>query len=160
MASVAQDILRAYVAPVRVFRARVGGEVREDRAIVVLMVACILIFIAQWPRLERLAFATGQELAPLIGATLFGWLFIVPLVAYALGTASHLLARLFGGKGSGYSARFALCWALLVASPLWLFWGLVAGFIGPGLHLTLVGAVALAAFLVHWGLNLWVAERV
>ncbi len=156
---VAADMLRAYVAPRAVFRARLGAGPREDRALVVLMAACLLIFVAQWPRLQRAALESGQDFQMLVGGSLFAWLFMVPLLAYAIGTISHLLARALGGGGSPYGARFALFWALLVASPLWLLWGLVAGFIGPGLQLTLTGAVALAAFVVHWSLNLWVAER-
>lgn len=141
------------------FRRRLGAGAREDRALAILMAACLLVFVAQWPRLQRLAFETGEELPPLIGGALFGWLFVMPLVAYALGAATHLIARLLGGRGTGYGARLALFWALLVASPLWLLWGLVAGFIGDGPQLGLVGAVALGAFLVHWSLNLWTAER-
>jgi len=156
---VASDILRAYVAPRAVFRTRVGGPPREDRALVIVMVACLLIFVGRWPALQREALETGQALQMLVAATLFAWLFIMPLAAYAVGSLSHLIARPLGGAGSGYTARFALFWALLVASPLWLLAGLVAGLIGPGVQLQLVGAVALAAFLVHWGINLWTAER-
>lgn len=155
---VASDILRAYAAPRTVFRGRVGGDEREDRALVILMVACLLIFVGRWPALQREAMETGQDFQMLAGATLFAWLFIMPLAAYALGWLSHLIARAFGGRGTGYRARFALFWALLVASPLWLLSGLVAGFIGPGVQLQLVGAIALTAFLVHWGINLWTAE--
>ena len=157
--SVGGDILRAYARPMAVFRARLGQGQREDRALVVLMAALALIFAAQWPRLQREALEGGQDFQILAGAALFGWLFIMPLVAYGLGALSHALARLLGGRGSWYGARFALFWALLVASPLWLLWGLVAGFIGPGMQMSLVGAVALLAFVVHWSLNLWVAER-
>lgn len=156
---VASDILRAYVAPRAVFRARLGGGVREDRALVILMAACLLIFVGRWPALQRESLETGQDFLILVGATLFAWLFIMPLAAYAMGSLSHLIARAFGGSGSDYTARFALFWALLVASPFWLLTGLVAGLIGPGVQLQLVGAVALAAFLVHWGINLWTAER-
>lgn len=156
---VASDILRAYVAPRTVFRARVGGAPREDRALVILMVACLLIFVGRWPALQREAVETGQDFQVLAGGTLFAWLFIMPLVAYAIGAASHAVARLFGGQGTGYAARFALFWALLVASPLWLLAGLVAGFIGPGMQLQIVGAVALLSFLVHWGINLWTVEK-
>lgn len=156
---VASDILRAYVAPRAVFRGRLGADVREDRALVILMAACVLIFVGQWPRLQREAIETGHEFQMLVGAALLAWIFFMPLVAYALGSLSHMIARPLGGRGNGYAARFALFWALLVASPLWLLWGLVAGLIGPGLQLQLVGAVALLAFLVHWGINLWTAER-
>lgn len=152
-------MLRAYTAPARVFRARLGTTPREDRALAVLMVACLLIFVGRWPALQRQAIETGGDFQMLAGGALFAWLFVMPLVAYALGALSHLAARAFGGHGSGYAARFALFWALLVASPLWLLAGLVEGLIGPGVQLRLVGAVALLAFLVHWGVNLRVAER-
>lgn len=156
---VAADILRAYRAPRAVFRARLGETPREDRALVILMAACLLIFVAQWPRLQRAAIETGQDFQMMVGATLLAWVFIMPLAAYAIGTLTHLVARAMGGRGSAYGGRFALFWALLVASPLWLLTGLVAGFIGPGVQLNLVGAVALAAFVMHWFINLWVAER-
>ncbi|MEZ5722672.1 MAG: YIP1 family protein [Paracoccaceae bacterium] len=154
-----RDIAEAYRRPAPVFRRRLGEAPREDRALAVLMAACLMVFVAQWPRLQRLAFETGEDFEPMVGGALFAWMFVVPLAAYALGTLTHVAARLVGGRGSAYGARFALFWALLVASPLWLLSGLVAGFIGEGPQLALVGAVALGAFLVHWTLNLWTAER-
>lgn len=157
--SVLRDIAEAYRRPGPVFRRRLGDVPREDRALAILMAACLMVFVAQWPRLQRLAIETGEAFEPLVGGALFAWLFVMPLVAYALGTLTHVLARALGGHGSAYAARFALFWALLVASPLWLLSGLVAGFIGEGPQLALVGAVALGAFLVHWSLNLWAAER-
>ena len=157
--SVLGDIVAAYRTPAGVFRRRLGEVPREDRALAILMAGCLMVFVAQWPRLQRVALETGEDFQPLIGGALFAWLFVMPLVAYALGTLTHLIARALGGHGSAYAARFALFWALLVASPLWLLSGLVAGFIGDGPQLALVGAVALGAFLVHWSLNLWAAER-
>lgn len=157
--SVALDILAAYRRPARVFRARLDQGQREDRALAVLMLACLLIFVAQWPRLQREALETGTDFQMLVGGALLGWLFIMPLVAYALGGLSHAVARVAGGRGSWYSARFALFWAMLVAAPFWLLAGLVSGFIGPGPQTDITGFVALLAFLVHWSVNLWVAEQ-
>ena len=156
--SVVRDVIRAYRAPRAVFLRRLGDTVREDRALAVLMAACILIFAAQAPRLQRLSIETGQELNPLLGGALFAWLFIMPLAAYGISAISHLLAKIVGGKGSWFSALFALFWALLVASPLWLLWGLVTGFIGTGIEEQIVGAIALGAFLIHWIVNLVTAE--
>ncbi|HGG06128.1 MAG TPA: YIP1 family protein, partial [Aliiroseovarius sp.] len=73
------DIVATYRAPRAVFRRRAGAAPREDRAIAILLLACGLIFIAQWPRLSRLAFETGAELQPMLGGALFGWMFIAPL---------------------------------------------------------------------------------
>ena len=139
-------------------RRRTGTTAREDRALAVLMVACLMVFLAQMPRLARASFLTGDELNPMLGGALFGWMFIAPLALYAIGTASHFLARLLGGRGTAYSARFALFWALLAASPLWLVWGLVAGYLGQGVALQAVGLAALAAFLGFWALGFYDTE--
>ena len=156
--SIVMDILGSYRRPRATYRNRVGDAPREDRAIAVLMGACILVFVAQWPRLSREAFLSGEDVQMLIGGTLLGWVFIMPLVLYALGTLSHFVARLFGGRGTAYRARFALFWALLCAGPLWLLNGLVAGFIGPGPALSVTGLIALAAFLAFWSINWREAE--
>lgn len=157
--SVIHDVVTSYRAPRTVFRRRVGTEQREDRALAVLLFSCILVFIAQMPRLARQAHETGEELNMLMGATLLAWVFIMPLILYAVGTLTHVAARMFGGKGSSYAARFALFWALLCAAPLWLLWGVVAGFMGPGVQLSVVGLIALLAFLMFWSINLREAER-
>lgn len=82
----------------------------------------------------------------------------MPLLAYAIAAVTRLIARLFGGQGTWYSARLALFWALLATTPAWLFHGLVRGFIGPGPAEQLVGAGLLLAFLSIWGICLREAE--
>lgn len=157
--SVSRDIVASYRDPAPVLRRRTAGGPREDRALAILMAACLLIFVSQWPRLAREAyFDPGIPFEARLGAALLAWLFIVPLVLYLLGALSHRALRLLGARGSWYDARLALFWALLAAAPLWLLNGLVAGFIGPSLQLTLVGAVALAAFLWFWVRGLWALE--
>ena len=138
---------------------RLDEGVREDRAFVFLMVACGLIFVAQWPRLSREAFVTGAELQPLMGGALMGWLLIAPLLCYALAALSHLAAMAVGGRGTWFGARLALFWSMLAVSPAWLLHGLTAGFVGPGPALSLVGAVLLTVFLWIWLNALLVAER-
>nr|WP_256471663.1 YIP1 family protein [Oceanicola sp. 502str15] len=137
---------------------------REDRALILLMAGCLVIFIAQWPRLARdaelqtLGAEAEQPLQMLIGGTLLAWLFIMPIVFYLLALLSHLALKPFGGRGSGYGARLALFWTVLVVSPLMLLYGLTRGFIGDGPEATLVGAVVVIGFFVHWGLCLVEAE--
>ena len=155
------EIVRTYRAPRAVMRRLLAKGPREDRAIAYLMGACIVIFIGQWPRLRREALMEpeGPPFEALVGAALFGWVFIMPLVFYGIAALSHIVARLFGGQGAWWSARIALFWTLLAVSPLMLFYGMVAGFIGPGPELTLAGLPVALAFVAIWGLSLAEAER-
>lgn len=157
--SVARDIAATYRGPGRVIARILAAGQREDRALAYLMAACVLMFIAQLPKLARQAHLTGDDLNMLLAGALLGLVFIAPLMFYGLAWLSHLVARILGGHGTFWSARMALFWALLAASPLILLHGLVAGFIGPGPQLTVVGLVWCAAFLWFWGIGLWHAER-
>jgi hypothetical protein len=143
--------LRTYRAPRDVMRRRTGGQVREDLALAILMGACVLIFVAQWPRLAREAHldATIGFDARLAGA-LFGWLFVAPLFFYVLALVIHAVLRLTGSAATGYEVRMSLFWGLLAAAPLFLLTGLAAGFAGSGTVPKLIGAVAFGALLVFW----------
>ncbi len=154
----ARDIVATYRGPRAVMRRLLSIGQREDRALVILMAGCVVMFIAQWPRLARQAYLTGEELNPLLGGALLAWAFIAPLILYAIALITHGIARLAGGRGTGFGARMALFWALLAASPLVLLHGLVGGFIGPGPALTAVGAVWLVVFALFWALGLREAE--
>lgn len=151
---VVTDMALSYRAPRKGLRNRLGAGENEGSALVTLMLACGLIFVAQWPRLSRVAFETGQELQMLLGATLLGWLFIMPLVFYVLAAAIGMVMRLVGSAATGFETRMALFWGLLCAAPLWLLWGLTAGFVGPGAATSLVGLLALAALIWFWGVML------
>lgn len=158
--TVTGDILATWRRPRDILRAKLDEGPREDRALAVLMGACSLMFVAQWPSLSRAA--TLDPSVPLdarIGGALMATIFILPVTLYALAAISHLIARLFGGKGSHYGARLALFWALLCLSPLLLLNGLVAGFLGQGTQATVVGLIVLAAFLWLWFTLLVEAER-
>lgn len=156
---VTSDIGATYRGPGRVMDRLLAAGQREDRALAILMAFCVLIFIAQMPRLSREAHLTGQELNVLLGGTLMAWIFIAPLLLYGLAAASHLIARAFGGQGSWYGARLALFWSLLASAPLLLLHGLVAGFVGPGAALQSVGFVWFAVFGWFWVTCLRRAER-
>lgn len=157
--SVTRDIVATWRGPRATMRRLLTAGQREDRAIVLLILACSIIFVAQWPRLARQAFLDDSvPLEALLGGALFGWLFLAPLFFYALAAFSHLFARMMGGKGSWFGARLSLFWALLAVAPLWLLQGLVAGFLGAGLALTLVQTLLSVAFLTIWLLSLAESE--
>ena len=150
--SIALDIIRTYRTPRAVVRRRIGSTEREDRALAILMGACFLIFVAQWPRLSREAFADDAvELNGLMAGALFGWVIIAPLFFYTLALLVHWALVAFRRASTGYMSRVALFWALLAASPMWLLSGLMTGFIGETPATSMVAILALGAFLVFWG---------
>lgn len=163
--AVTQDILRSWRAPRAVMRQHLAQGQREDRALIYLMAGCFVVFIAQWPRLMRLAqgfgLAPGQEppeMTRLVSYELLAWLIIWPLALYALGAVVHLLAKVFGGRGSFYGARLALFWGLLASTPAALLYGLVAGLIGPGSAAQITGVIWLIGFFWITGASLKEAE--
>lgn len=147
---VTRDIVATYAGPGRVVGRILAAGPREDRALAILVGACLIMFVAQWPRLSRMSYLDGTDLQMLLAGALFGVLFILPLLLYALALVSQGLLRLFGGRSSGFGTRLALFWALLAASPLTLLWGLVAGFIGPSQQLTVTGLIWFAVFMWFW----------
>ena len=163
--AVTTNIFRAWRRPRDVMREMLARGPREDLAIGYVMAACLIIFIAQWPRLARaqqyeLYGANGaSDFQMNAGIAFFSLMVVWPLALYALAALTHLVARLFGGKGSQSSARLALFWSLLATTPLLLLHGLTMGFIGAGAAATLVGAVWLILFLWIWTQSFWVAER-
>lgn len=157
--SLLRDIAATYRGPVPVLRRRVAGGAREDRALAVLMAGCGLLFVAQWPRLARQAYETGEELEMLMGGSLMALIFILPLVLYAIAALGRIVARVLRGRGTAYAARMALFWALLAAAPVFLLNGLTEGFVGPGPQSAMTGLLALAVFLWFWLAGVIAVER-
>ena len=156
--SVVRQILATYRGPGKVIRRMLAAGAREDRALAILIAGCVIVFIAQWPRLAREAHLTEQALNPLLGGALLGWVFLAPLFFYFLAFISHLVSRAFGGSGTAFGARLALFWAFLASMPLLLLHGMIAGFIGAGPALTIVGVLWFAIFGWFWIAGLWEAE--
>ena len=157
--SVTADIRASWRRPREVIRRQLSGGPREDRALAYALGACVLIFVAQLPRLAREAHLDASiPLDARLQAALLGWLMLAPLMLYGLAALSHVIARLLGGRGTWFGARLALFWSLLASAPLWLFHGLVAGFIGSGSALALVGALLLVGFGAIWLSSLAEAE--
>lgn len=161
--SITTDIFRTWARPGAVIREKLADGPREDRALILLFAACLLLFVAQWPRLSREAFlareaatAAGTPLdqvpgiQALMGINFFVFLFVVPLFFYGIAAVSALVIRAFGGRIGAYEARVSLFWALLCAAPLMLFQGLLAGFSGPGSSVTVVGILVGLSFLWLW----------
>jgi len=163
--AIVPNIFRTWRSPRVVMREILAVGTREDRALATLMAACLIVFVSIWPVQARLAYldaalpeADRIPLEARMAGAAFGVIFIGPLLAYTAAALSHIVARAFGGRATGYRVRMALFWSMLAVSPALLLQGLVAGFIGPGPALTLVGVVLVAGFLAIWGASLRVAE--
>ena len=161
--AITADILAAWKGPRQFIRAKRAEALPEATLLVLMMAACFLIFVARWPSLARDAELQRQaavaggvpadqvpSLQALMGINLFVLVFVLPLILFALAAISHIVARLFGGKGDHRGARLSLVWALLAVAPAMLFQGLVAGLVGAGLQLTLVGVLVAGVFLWLW----------
>ena len=151
--SVTHNIVAAYKGPRPVMQGLLSGPENEGRNLAMLMGACAVLFIAQWPRLAREAHTQEVQLEPLLGGALLGLVFIAPLGFYLVASLSHFLLGVLGRPCAGHDARLALFWALLAASPLALLRGLIAGFVGPGAGLILVDIIWVAVFCWFWVSN-------
>jgi hypothetical protein len=144
--AVSTDILHSFARPRAVLRSLRDGERREARVLVYLMLACALIFVAQWPRLARQAHLDDSiPLDALLAGALFGWVFVAPLLFYAAAMLLALAMRLVAPV-QPFDVRLALFWSLLVASPMVLLQGLVTGLIGPGAAALVTGIAVAGVF--------------
>lgn len=147
--AITRDIARTYRAPGRVLAELASRDRREGRLLFYLMLGCALAFVAQWPRLARQAqMDPSVPFDGLMTGALFGLVFIVPLVAYAVAGVIGLVLRLVGRPVAGFDLRLALFWSFLAVMPLMLLQGLVQGIIGPVPQAGLVGVVVFAAFVI------------
>lgn len=156
--SVTRDMAQSWLRPWRVMRRLLSQGQREDRALVYLMIACTLIFISSWPVMQ--AEAARDPSVPLdarLGAGMLSWLAVMPLVAYGIAAAAHLIAKVLGGKGSFYSSRLSLFWGLLAASPAWLVQSAL-GVASPGPAADAAAFATLALTLWIWLANLVTSE--
>lgn len=158
---VTDDILRSYRHPRQVMRRNLSRPQGETRALVHVMVACLLFFVAQLPAVSRQAHLAGGDpgFAALASGTFMGAVLMAPLVLYGVAGLSHVVARLLGGRGTWLGARLALFWTLLLIVPPVLLRGLTEAFLGRGPETSLISLLTAAIFAVYWYINLSEAER-
>lgn len=144
-------ILRAYRDPRRAMAARIAAGGGEPRALAELMAACGLLFLASLPAAGETAggLTIADALAAVVAAHLFGYLFVLPLVAYGLAALVHLAARAFGGRGDWPDARAAVFRAALLGGPIAVALALI-GILAGGQRLPWM------SWLGYAGLAFWI----
>lgn len=149
--AITRNIAATYRGPGRVVSRILDGEAREDRVLYFLIAACVVIFVAQTPYQAREAFLDPDvPLQARLYWSAFLWIFIVPLLMYAVAGLIWVVSRVIPRAPSGYQIRVALFWALLASTPVVLLLGLTAGFIGPGVELRAIGLLWCAVFAWFW----------
>lgn len=156
---------RGWRDPRGAMAAEVGRGLSEARALVHLILACGVFFVASLPNAvrEARALAIADPVEGAVAAHLFGYLALAPLVAYGLAAVVHLVARGFGARGGFRAARAALFWSLLMAAPLALLLalaGVAVEVAAPALATLLdcLGVGALAFWLWLFAASLAEAE--
>ncbi len=145
------DIARSYRAgPAPVIREHLARGVIEARSLAFLMLGCLLVFVAQWPRHARTVQEAGDEFARLAAYDFLAWLVIWPLVFYFLAWVTHGVSQALGGQGTTGTARLAMFWSWLAASPLALLTGLLFGMTGASVLTNLAGILWIAVFAAFW----------
>ena len=157
--AVSRDMFRTWRHPRVVMRELLAAGQREDRALAFLMAGCLITFVAQWPRLAREAYLTGEDFTKVMSYDLLAWIFMWPLMFYGIAALVHLIAKAFRGKGTFYTARLSLFWTLLATTPVMLFYGLLRGLNGDVTATQIVGGVWLIGFLAIWIATLIEAEK-
>lgn len=163
--AVSTNMFRSWRKPKAVMRELLSAGQREDRLIGYVMGACLLIYIAQWPRLMRVEQYQlygpdgASDFQMNAGIAFFSMMIVWPLALYGVAAVTHLLAKPLRTTGTHYGARLALFWALLASAPVLLLHGLTMGFIGAGMEAQVVGLVWLCLFLWIWTQCFWVAEK-
>ncbi|MFO1210014.1 MAG: YIP1 family protein [Amaricoccus sp.] len=107
-------------APRAAMAAERAAGLDERRALMDLVLACLLLFVASMPNALREArgLAVDDPVSAAVSAHLFGYVALLPLAAYGLAAVTHLAARAFGGHGSFLAARSALFLSGLAAAPV------------------------------------------
>ncbi len=158
--SLVSNLVRTYRAPGTVIDGLDRQGLREPQVLFFALLSCGLIFVAQWPGLSRAAaLDPAVTLEQRMGGALFGVMFMLPLLLYALAGLIQLVLRVAVAPIAGLRVRLALFWSLLSVTPLMLLHGGLGGFLGAHPAVNLFGFVVAASFLYILGAGLGTIVR-
>ncbi len=151
---VVEAIWLAWRDPRRAMAAQFAGDLTEARALVLLLLACGLFFVASLP--SALREARALDITDPVGGAVAGHAFayfaLAPLLAYELAVPVHMAARAFGGKRRYFTARAALFWSALAFAPV----ALTLALLGLGVELLQPALLPLVSGLGYAGLAFWI----
>ncbi len=146
--SLTRNILHSYRTPRAVLRDLVLGDLREPQVLFFAILSCALIFVAQWPALQRATLLDPSvTFEQRMGGALFATGFLLPLVLYGVAGLLQLGLRLGRARVPGLWVRTAFFWSLLAVTPLMLVQAALSAALGPGGSVAVFGFVVAALFL-------------
>ncbi len=149
--SILGDIAAAYRSPRREMDHQVQ-IMTEPRIMMLGLTACFLSFVSELPAIAAGVTTAGESSDVLNGraGALFIWrVFFGVLLLYAIAGLSHLILKPFKGQGSWQTARLAIMWAVMVATPLVLISGILKVFASPPVFLV-ASLLATVVFFWQW----------
>jgi len=145
------DILATYKGPGRVVARFLAQGRNEVRALLFVLIAGMMMFIAVMPYQAREAQLDPDiPLQARMYWSAFFYILIVPILIYLFAVLVWGVSRIARRQITGYEIRFTLIWAFLASTPVMLLMGLTAGFIGPGIQLQVLGLIWLVLFGWFW----------
>ncbi|MEM8570943.1 MAG: hypothetical protein AAGG56_08525 [Pseudomonadota bacterium] len=125
--SLAAEMSRAYVRPRRTMARQIEAGLSEGRAVLHLMVACLLYCAASVPGALRAAenLPVDDAATAAVASLIFAFVVVAPGLAYAM---SALVKLMIGG--AGLAVRSALFWALLLGAPIALLLSALSATLG------------------------------
>ncbi len=146
--SLVRNIARSYRDPGGVVSQLARGDIREPQVLFFGLLACGLIFVAQWPVLSREAtLDTSVTFEQRMGGALFAVMFVLPLLLYAIAGLLQFGLRLFSRSVNGLHVRLAFFWTLLSVTPLMMIERGMSAFLGAHPAVTVLGFVVALVFL-------------
>ena len=147
--STVQLILASYRSPTKAFAQKLGEGISETRIFIWLLVSCFLSFLARLPLLSREAHLDvgGPPLDSIIGGVLVSFIFMVPLVFYALSIVLCLIFRVWFTNLKWLYFRGAFFWSLLAVSPLVLVRGVLVGIYGTSAYINMISVFVFLYFI-------------
>lgn len=146
--SLTLNIIRTYRGPGAVVGGMASQGVREPQVLVFNLMACGLIFVAQWPVFSReAALDPSLSFEERMAGALFGVMFMLPLLFYGLAGLVQLGLRVVRRPAPGILVRLAVFWAFLSIAPLMLVHGGLRALVGATPAVGAFGFVVALAFL-------------
>jgi hypothetical protein len=132
---------------------QVAGGLSDAQALMHMLLACGLFFVASLPNAlrEARALSIDDPVAGAVAAHLFAYGAVAPLIAYALAAVVHLVARGFGARGRFVAARAALFWSALLVAPA----ALALALLGAAAEIGWPGLLPWVTWLGYAGLAFW-----